>query len=64
MYKYLINETEVEFEVFLLSMMACKRVINRQDISEFMNFMHTHLSTYRYVFKTNKELNFRIVKVA
>ena len=64
MEKYLINEREVEFEVFLLALMSCKRVSNRHDLDYFIQFLRTNKVSYRYVFKDDKELFFRIVVVA
>ena len=59
MEKYLINDKAVEFEVFVLSLMACKRVKDRHEVDYLLKMIRGGVN-YRYVFKTNKELMFRI----
>jgi len=59
MEKYLINNNEVEFEVFVLSLMSCKKVKNRHDVDYLLNILRGG-NSYRYVFKVGKELWFKI----
>jgi hypothetical protein len=60
MEKYLINGSEVEFEVFVVSLMGCKKVKNRHDVDYMLDIIRTG-NMYKYVFKNGKVLLFRIV---
>jgi hypothetical protein len=59
MEKYLINGYEVQFEVFVLSLMACKKAKDRHEVDYMLDILRTG-NTYKYVFKTGKILLFTI----